>query len=199
MKVYSVVLVGIGLETVCYDWAFMKRFVFWGGWAGRHFCVVNMSEKDAWQMLWRYSGWVLRRVWKWRSISVSCSTKNNDGGGGISNLMKLHLTDRKPKDQEICRFDSARYPESQTSGLRQRLSVASLHDLPFQLGLQWMRGCIPELEATRGPGAVSDGPKAQGLSPDQPVDSCTYHTTRGETNPAVGQPGNLQGYLEPVF
>lgn len=55
------------------------------------------------------------------------------GGGGISNLMKLHLTDRKPKDQEMCRFDSARYPEPQTSGLRQRLSVAFLHDLPFHL------------------------------------------------------------------
>lgn len=121
------------------------------------------------------------------------------GGGGISNLMKLHLTDRKPKDQEMCRFDSARYPEPQTSGLRQRLSVAFLHDLPFQLGLLWMRGWIPELEAARGPGAVSDGPKTQGLSPDQPVDSSTYHTTRGETSPAVGQPGNLQGYPEPVF
>lgn len=61
-------------------------------------------------------------------------------GGGISNLRKLHLTDRKPKDQEICRCDSARYPEPQTSGLRQRLSVAFLHDLPLQLGLLWMRG-----------------------------------------------------------
>lgn len=60
------------------------------------------------------------------------------GSGGwsqlaaISNLMKLHLTDWKPKDQEICTFDSARYLESQTSGLGggQRLSVAFLHDFP---------------------------------------------------------------------
>lgn len=51
--------------------------------------------------------------------------------------MKLHLTGRKPKDQKICRLDSARYPESQTSGLRvgKRPSVAFLYDLASQLAL----------------------------------------------------------------
>lgn len=47
------------------------------------------------------------------------------GGGGISNLMKLHLTDWKPKDQEICTFDSASYLESQTSGLRDGAEAVS--------------------------------------------------------------------------
>lgn len=83
--------------------------------------------------------------------------------------MKLHLTGRKPKDQKICRFDSAGCPESQTSGLRdvERLSVAFLPDHPSQLTLLWMRGYILELCLM-----------IQGLR------ACLPTTTRGETSPA---------------
>ena len=62
---------------------------------------------------------------------LSCSARNKDQGE------EVHLTGRKPKDQKMCRFDSAGYPESQTSGLRsgERLSVAFLPDHPSQLAL----------------------------------------------------------------
>lgn len=51
MKIYSVVLVGRVWKLL--RLGIYEEIVLWGGWAGRHFCVVNLSEKGAWQMLWR--------------------------------------------------------------------------------------------------------------------------------------------------
>lgn len=122
MKVYNVVLARNGSGNCLLRLGIYEEIHSLGRLGNRK--TLLWLEKDAWQMSWRYSDWVLRRVWKWRSVSVA-QPEIMIGGGGISNLMKLHLTDWKPKDQEICTFDSASYLESQTSGLRDGAEAVS--------------------------------------------------------------------------